>query len=330
MLNTSQISQRYKNGSKRTMFDFNMEFSFQAGKVLRSYKGGNSTVYCIKTESEGLLAVKKYEGDPNRILRMFERESSAIQYLNKNGIEFVPKFVAGSQNKNAICYKWLEGVNPNQSNITLREMFRALGELEELYLSEQSFDLAVDAVLDGNMILNQLKERLKEIKENPNVPHDFTIEFVKRLQLVQETNLASKVFSRKTYSFSDLGAHNIILLKNGTLCFIDLEFFGVDSYAKVFADLYVHPKTLFSSTDLYNEMRNLKQFQVNFEEEVLLLIPSIALKWSTISARREFLEPELVNQKADSRLFIDYFDFLVQQSALPGVLTLQEFRRMRE
>jgi hypothetical protein len=260
---------------------------------------------------------------------MYERESRAYKFLNMNEIDNVPKFISGTENKNAICYEWIEGENPLQNSETLKEVFSTLDNLKELYMIDNSFDMAIDAVLDGKMMISQLNQRISKLKNNSNSPHDYIYELEKRFEFILNSNLSDKVFLDRGYSFSDIGVHNIIVDSSRKFYFIDLEFFGLDSFAKFCGDLYVHPKTLFSSNDIYREIRSLKVSQPAFEEDLLCIIPSIALKWSTIAARREFLEPKMSNENANVGLFIDYFDFLLAQKSLSGVLTVQEFQKMR-
>jgi hypothetical protein len=305
------------------------DFGLGSGRVLSSIKGGNSTVYCVEVQPDKLVAIKKYEGKPERIFRMYDRESKSIQFLNKKGIDFVPKFISGSEDMNAICYEWIDGVNPEQNTSLLKEIFYVVTKLETLYRFDGSFDLAIDAVLDIASIINQLSQRIAELKSNIHVPSDYLMELEKRFNEVKNSVDLTTKFSKCFYSFSDVGAHNIIRSKSMKINFIDLEFFGVDSFAKFCSDLYIHPKTLFSSKDLYHEIRNSSFFENNLAEEILLLLPMIALKWSVIAARRDFLEPNLPKQESNSRLFLDYFDYLCSQKSFLNVLTLQEFRKMR-
>lgn len=305
------------------------DFGLSSGRVLNSINGGNSIVYCVEVQPGKLVAIKKYEGKPERIFRMYDRESKSIQFLNKKGVDFVPKFISGSENMNAICYEWIEGVNPKQNTSLLKEIFHVATKLETLYKFDDSFDLAIDAVLDIASIINQLSQRIAELKSNNHTPDDYFVELEKRFNGVKDSADLTTIFSKCFYSFSDVGAHNIIRSKSMKISFIDLEFFGVDSFAKFCSDLYIHPKTLFSSKDLNHEIRNSSFYENILADEILLLLPMIALKWSVIAARREFLEPNLPKQESNSRLFLDYFDFLRSQKSFLSVLTLQEFRKMR-
>jgi hypothetical protein len=297
--------------------------------IIKSIDGGNSTVHCLKLMSGELLALKVYKGQPERILRMHNRESSAFRFLNNHKIDFVSKFISGSKVQNSILYEWISGKTPDNNLEALSAIFESINCLSELQKRDSSFDLAIDAVLSGRDVLNQLEIRLKQIRPTSKNSESLFQSLESRFNTVLHSGLAERRYSDLTYSFSDVGSHNMIMSNSDKFFFIDLEFFGLDSFMKFCADLFVHPKTFFSSQDIYANINQLEIYQQDFADDLILLLPAIALKWCTISARREFIEPHLGSKNVDSDIFIDYFDYLQTNKILSSVKTLQEFKRMR-
>ena len=310
--------------------DLLKEFGLEGNQIVSEIAGGNSDVYQIRTPNDGDLGIKVYRGLEERVLRMYERESSSLDFLGQKGFTSSPRFVAGSKDKGAICYTWIEGKSPESNLDTLNAIFYAMNELLSIYQVDSNFDKAIDAVLSGIDVLDQLSLRIVQLKKSGLVPRDLLIGLESaRLGLIQ-TALNQETFSHKTYSFSDFGTHNMIMNKSGKFHFIDLEFFGIDSFAKFFTDLICHPRTEFSSLDIVRHLENWPSYSRDFERQLRLLLPAIALKWSVITSRRTYLEPSLSSNSESPEVYLEYFGFLSKLESIEGVQTFKEFIRMRD
>jgi hypothetical protein len=307
------------------------KLSILNAKTKYEFTGGNSTVYGVEDSEGNLVAIKIYKGNRERVQRMFERESSAMIFLNTNAIDFVPQFRAGLGNREAISYTWISGETPIiQSRELLSEILACVFSLNQLYQNNQTYELAIDAVLSGNDVLMQIKIRLEQFSQLSPNSNQLVEESLLRINQIASTNLVNTTFPDLTLSFSDVGAHNVIRHQNGKLFFIDLEFFGVDSLVKICADLFCHPRTEFRAVDIVECLSHYDFFTASFVEQLLTLLPAISLKWSLIVARREMLDQDLINATATSAEFRRYFDYLFSRVSLSDVLTFQEFKKVRE
>lgn len=91
------------------------------------------------------------------------------------------------------------------------------------------------------------------------------------------------VFTKHTFSISDLGIHNMLLTQNSYF-FIDFEFFGRDSFEKMVGDFLLHPRNTFSKTEVEDYISRISSestWDYNNLKPALLLL---SLKWATIHA----------------------------------------------
>ena len=138
---------------------------------------------------------------------------------------------------------------------------------------------AIDATFSTSDLVDQIERRLQEgdLLESSRIK--FALE---KLKLVEPIKFPE---SSLTYSFSDIGAHNMIV-HFGRYWFIDLEFFGRDSAVKMISDYLLHPKNVFTtktlkrSTDVAENI-----FGIN-QELLLKSTPFFAAKWAIIVAKR--------------------------------------------
>ena len=82
--------------------DLLKEFGLEGNQIVSEIAGGNSDVYQIHTPNNGDFGIKVYRGLEERVLRMYERESSSLDFLGQKGFTSSPRFVAGSKDKGAI------------------------------------------------------------------------------------------------------------------------------------------------------------------------------------------------------------------------------------
>jgi hypothetical protein len=145
--------------------------------------------------------------------------------------------------------------------------------------------------------------------------------------------MRSHVFHRRTFSFSDLGTHNIIYSDN-RFNFIDFEFFGIDSVNKLVGDFLLHPRNDFNQFEItrFIEISN-KIFKWNFDE-LKGFLPILALKWAVIAYGRTLRElrlesgndlPKQKIMKSKGTLYLEYFDSLWSSRNIDVFTTFRAF-----
>ena len=260
------------------------EFGFKDYEVIQTFEGGNSLVFQIRSENQ-LFAIKKYVGDESRKIRSLFYEKEALLFLNSNKLINCPELIAASSNIPAIAYKWIEGSIINESDSVKSAIFSTISKLAQPEHVKNYQIRAIDSVLNSAELIQQLKLRLKEFANVENFPEELLRELQDTFSNIQNLLNNEIEFNNKTLSLSDYGPHNLIRTDSGVFHHIDFEFFGVDSMAKMFSDLYCHPKTIFSGKEI-RELMEINHMSNSENTGVFKILPAIALKWALIVLRR--------------------------------------------
>lgn len=275
---------------------------------IQTIKGqGNSKVFLVKTAEQSLI-LKSY---PDKTFDERDRlgnEYMALDYCNNNSLS-VPKPILQNKLLNLGLFQHIEGRKPDL--ISEKEIERSLDFIESLItLSKEKksveIPMASEACLRGSDIERQIYLRLEKFRQITNQElNEFLKSFedyfqtlsshYKEFNVTYNQELGSE---NRILSPSDFGFHNSILSTNGTLYFIDFEYFGWDDPAKLISDFYWHPAM--------NLSIKLKSFWLDksvqlFESDQQLVnrldyfIPLIGLRWCMILLN-EFLSEKLQNR----------------------------------
>jgi hypothetical protein len=240
--------------------------------------GGNSKLYKFRLQGKK-YALKVYTGNNERITRSRNREISAIQFLRNSKYYHVPKIDIDLSPVDGLCMEFLPGKNPRQSKNINKLILNTLRDLKSLYQLDSSFVNAVDASFESSDVIKQIESRLQgdDIWNLREMQAIFA-----KLKSVENVKFPISSF---TYSFSDIGSHNMIVFLRKHW-FIDLEFFGRDSAVKMIADYLLHPKNVFEEKMII-ECTRIAEREFGVDTELLMKsVPFFAAKWATIVARR--------------------------------------------
>jgi len=318
---------------------------------------GNSSIYKAITSDRKIYALKYY---PDRLSDRRERlntEFQSLQMLHENNINNVPKSIEKSESLNLGLYEWIDGVNINEPSIN--DLGQVIDFVENLYSLSQIIDknnigLASEACLSVNELINQIEKRLLKLKQ---VSDDF-LELSKFLDATFEPlwrKVRDETFSfwsieslhnslpkeKQILSPSDFGFHNIIKLSNGTLSFIDFDYFGWDDPVKLTADFILHPAMNLSLElkEKWNEVM-LKLFSKDQQYEMRLnaAMPLYAMRWSMIvlneylpifaEHRKEAQGVENYNLEKSQNIQLDkakYYCEIAQKTALQSKYIKRQF-----
>ncbi len=221
--------------------------------------GANSRIY--KVGYQGIsYALKRYpltNPDDPRDRQGCERR--ALELMIAEGISTVPHFIVCDQNTGYSLLEWIDGgeVSPVEDHhIVQAGKFIQQTALLPCNEHTMKFPLASEACLSGNEVLRQVatrRQRLIDIaKDQPILADFFTDGFTKVLDncIRSSQTQASRnnidmgyVLDQKNRRLipADFGFHNSLRLKDGSLRFIDFEYFGWDDPVKLSVDFLIHP-----------------------------------------------------------------------------------------
>ncbi len=220
-------------------------------------EGGNSSVWKIELENSSPVTVKYYINDLSHADRRVT-EMHANQIMRKYGIENIPNVLHSNKYLEISVFEHINASTVqcmNESKVDFVSNFiEKLKDVGGEY--EVDFPLASAACLCGDDIVKQINSRLSNLQQacennaelskfinNALLPTaDKIIEWSKlNWPSKQHFNLPIE----KTYQIltpSDIGAHNMMEDSDGSIFFIDFEYFGFDDPVKTASDFLLHPK----------------------------------------------------------------------------------------
>ena len=267
---------------------------------------GNSRVHRIQTENENYFVLKTY---PDRLLHSrnrIEAEFNAYRYLEHT--DCTPKTVNLDKDLNMAIYEWVEGMAVKR--IEKRHIIEALSFTKYLWndaqsLKSSSHPLASEACLSRQQLFSQIESRYTKLKERSELIENLRIFLESIFEPIWELVLnwtknywpdenVKKELPQieRTLSPSDFGFHNTLERPDGSLCFLDLEYFGFDDPVKLITDFIWHPAMSLSTNQKkfwVKESLNIFGKTEKIQDRVLAAWPVIGLRWSLILLN-EFLK----------------------------------------
>lgn len=219
--------------------------------------GGNNRVFRLEMAQGPPLALKHYPSDGRDRLG---QEYDALSFLSCHGITSTPRPIA--QDSAAFCalYQWFDGeaavLRPQHNDADQLADF--LIELQRLRNAEGARTLrnASASIFSPEEAIAQYEQRLNGLK-GASQDHPDLRAFIDG-SLVPSAAIAIRQLRRRyaelgldpaadlapahrALSPSDFGLHNALRADDGTLRFIDFEYFGWDDPVKLVSDTAIHP-----------------------------------------------------------------------------------------
>jgi hypothetical protein len=286
--------------------------------ITKELLGGNSSVLKGVLNDGTLVAIKKYKGDHERVSRMLSREYEAVAFFHKNGVLNIPELLEVRPDLGLIVFRWIEGTTPPANHESMNAILNMCTVLDEMYISGSRFKNAIDSGFSGFDIESQILNRTKQIRASypSEWIDDICNQINERLGSFSSDPRRNHVFQRRTFSFSDLGTHNIIY-SDDRFTFVDFEFFGIDSVNKLVGDFLLHPRNNFNEFEITRFIEiSTKIFKWSIEE-LRGFLPLLTLKWAVIAYGRTLRELQLESgndvskqeiMKSKGALYLEYFD----------------------
>jgi|SanBayMetagenome_1026888.scaffolds.fasta_scaffold00198_14 thiamine kinase-like enzyme len=260
--------------------------------------GGNAGLYKISFLNGKKIKLKIYPFDSkhDRIKSEFE----GLTALNKYGLQNVPKPILRDSDFEIGAYTWIDG-HPvekyDQSHIqSCLDFLHSLHNIREAR-EFSNFLPASAACFSGNDIVSQIESRQIQFDLSREIyveldsffEQDFNpcvgqiISWAKK-NWPKDIDFESQLpREEQVLSPSDFGFHNVIQQADGSLVFIDFEYFGWDDPVKLISDFIFHPSmSLSQEQKLYWIVGTLKIYGFHIHARLRAALPLYGLIWCLI------------------------------------------------
>jgi len=270
--------------------------------------GVNSFVFQLFTENGTEYLAKKYIIRKGDTRDRITTEYSGLVFLWNNGIRSIPEPIFMDREYQIGLYGFIKGRKLRAEEITLADIDQTVMFLKSIYslVNTEYADkqpVASEACFSIMDYLYCIERRLQKLKSLPcsgellQQLHKFLdCEFMPifidtRTMVVDECDRRKMDISTelpptwRILSPSDFGFHNTIKCDDGSLFFIDFEYYGWDDPAKLISDFYLQPEI--PLPDKYRKyfFEKTNSFMCNdafFIERLPLAYILSALKWCLI------------------------------------------------
>ena len=268
---------------------------------------GNSIIYRIFANKGESYALKHY---PNQLIEdrpRLEIEFQTLRILYQNGFKNIPYPIKKNIDLNLGIYGWIMGKKVTQP--TNNDLDQAIDFIQTLVALPREIDgqivgNASEACLSAHELSMQIEKRflrLQKVSMNfqdlSQFLNDVFTPLWKQLKdesislWPKESRMKDLPRNKQTLSPSDFGFHNCLKANNGSLMFLDFEYFGWDDPVKLTADFIWHP-----AMNLDNELKERWKVAMTklyssdncFVERLDAAMPLYGLRWALI-VLNEFL-----------------------------------------
>jgi hypothetical protein len=263
--------------------------------------GRNSRIYRVRA-GERLLALKQYPSRQDDPRDRLSTEVGALQLMERCGIDNVPRIVGVDRGCGYALMTWIDGSQVGEvSDADLDAAVAFLTSVHELrHLPEAAAQpMAAEACLAGVEIARQIDARLALLQ---TLRHEQElIDFIdaslvpERKHRVVDARCAAAAAGLdfeadlpqewQTLVPADFGFHNSLRRGDGSLAFVDFEYFGWDDPVKLTADILLHPGWPLSAS-LHRRFRGAAARIYGddplFESRLAAYLPLFALRWVLI------------------------------------------------
>jgi hypothetical protein len=230
-----------------------------AVKVSRLITGGrNSRIWRVASGGR-VFALKQYPSRRDDPRDRLSTEVGALRLMERHGIDTVPRVLGVDGEHGYALLSWIDGSDLNKvSNADIDAAIVFLTAVHGVraapWAAEQP--LAAEACLCGSEIERQILGRLARLRDTASDEHEL-VDFVDNSvapRLASESSKARHAVQAAGLAFdaelpqewrslvpSDFGFHNSLRRPDGSLAFLDFEYFGWDDPVKLTADILLHP-----------------------------------------------------------------------------------------
>lgn len=282
--------------------------------------GGNNRLYKLALADGSCVALKACLDTADDRRDRLGAEFTGLRFLWSHGVRCVPQAIAQDRLRGLAIYDWIDGepvAAPTAAD--LDAVLGFVADLAGLSSLPTTRDLpeASEACLSVRELGEQLRRRLTRLQavDRRDLARYLEGEFLPLLdahwcnaldgaEIAGIDAEATLPAALQTLSPSDLGFHNAIRRPDGTLAFVDFEYFGRDDPVKLTADFLLHPAMSLDATarrQFLAGCRNAFGDDPLYDTRLRLTYPLYSLRWCLILlneflperwARRRFAAPD--------------------------------------
>jgi hypothetical protein len=264
--------------------------------------GRNSRVYRVRTAG-GQYALKQYPSRDDDPRDRLGNEVAALRLMEQFHLKAVPRVAGVDQQRNFVLLSWIEGqpvTEVGAGDIDQACDFLAAVHALRLASAIPEERHAAEACLSGAEVERQIEARLASLRQLPAEEielFDFLLhQFAPvRHRLMADARAKMNAIGldfdqtlsqdRRTLVPADFGFHNSLRQPDGSLAFLDFEYFGWDDPGKLTADMLLHPGTTLKPA-LRSRFRAGAELiygsDPSFRSRLGALFPLIGLRWVLI------------------------------------------------
>ena len=272
-------------------------------EVSRLLTGGrNSRIWYVRSGSSA-FALKQYPARRDDDLRdRLATETGALRLMEHYQIDTVPRVVAVDSESGFALLSWIDGrdvVDIDEGDIDAAVAFlTAIHQLRATpWAAKQPH--ASEACLCGTEIVRQIDSRLERLMRQSDEPE--LIDFLDHSlppAIARASGEARTLAAAAGFEFgaelpqdwrslvpSDFGFHNSMRRSDGSLAFVDFEYFGWDDPVKLAADMLLHPGRTLSVAQRSRFRRLAERLygaDRSFAQRLRAYLPLFGLRWVLI------------------------------------------------
>jgi hypothetical protein len=271
--------------------------------------GGNNRVYGVALADGRKVAAKCYPSQKEDLRDRLGVEFGGLSFLADQGVgSALPQPLAADHKAGVALYEWIEGAAVSATDPAARkpgdvdQALELLGKLHELRLVPGAKNLppGSDPCFSGADLVAGIagrRVRLGEVaKDNDSLRAFLSGKFDPALEGVMQgaarnyeaagMDFGAAIPERgRTLSPSDFGFHNARRREDGSLVFLDFEYFGWDDPVKLTADILMHPGMVLSAeeeTKFRTGLAEINREDPAYGKRFSALWPLFGLRWCLI------------------------------------------------
>ena len=265
-------------------------------------RGGNNRVFqLVGRDARAVLKIYPTQDEDPR--DRLGQEFGALSFLARHGMTEVPRPIACDRGRHCAVYEWIDGVPPGDVGAlevdALADFFLRLQQLRRHAGAAELPEGATPALSPAN-VAGQLAQRLDRLTAviSPSTEVAGFVESSLRpavesaIEHLRGGCERARDFDTplplefRVLSPSDFGFHNALRRRDGTLAFLDFEYFGWDEPAKAVADVMLHAGMSLTDELAYRYRQRvtdaLRETDPAFPARFELFFPAIRAIWCLI------------------------------------------------
>jgi len=257
--------------------------------------GRNSAVFKVSSNGKEWVLKHYFKHESDKRNRL-DTESRFLNFLNLMGCQAVAKPIAIDDSKQLALFSFLHGTKPSIiTDFHIDQAIQFILLLHSLrdHPNSKKLKNAADACFDIEQHVTLVNSRLEQFNRIESDGEEFVAFFGWIKNVLQPTwlRICANVYAARkssliqeiTLSPSDFGFHNT-LEYHGTLSFIDFEYAGWDTMAKLTCDFICQPELPISSSQATQFLTKISKEtnDPSLMEQVNILLPLHRVKWCCI------------------------------------------------